>query len=50
MATAQRLVAAGAEDALGYRLPRQPCFAATESARTGVERPTAHADVSKYTF
>ena len=50
MATPSRLVAAGAEHALGYRPPRQPCFAATESAPTGVERLTEHANVSKRTF
>ena len=45
-----RLVAAGAEHALGYRPPRQPCFTATESAPTGVERLTEHVHVSKRTF
>jgi hypothetical protein len=44
MATAHsRLAAAGAEHALGYRPPRQPCFTATESAPTGVGRLTEHA-------
>jgi hypothetical protein len=45
-----RLVAAGAEHALGYRPPRQSCFTATESAPIGVERLTEHANVSKCTF
>jgi hypothetical protein len=35
MATASRLVAAGAEHALVYSRLRQPCFTATESAPTG---------------
>jgi hypothetical protein len=45
-----RLVAAGAKRALGYRPPRQPYFTATESAPTGVERLTEHANMSKRTF
>jgi hypothetical protein len=45
-----RLVAAGAEHALGYRPPRQSCFTATESAPTGVARLTEHANVSKCAF
>ena len=45
-----RLVAAGAEHALGYRPPRQLCFTATEFTPTGVERLTEHANVSKGTL
>jgi hypothetical protein len=45
-----RLVAAGGERALGSRPPRQPYFTGTESAPTGVERLTEHANVSKRTF
>ena len=45
-----RLVAASAEPALGYRPPRQSCSPATESAPTGVERLTEHANVSKCAF
>jgi hypothetical protein len=45
-----RLVAAGAEHALGSRPPRQSCFTRTESAPTVVERLTEHAHVSKHRF
>jgi hypothetical protein len=50
VATASRLAAARAEHALVYGPPQQPCFTATASAPTGVERLTEHADVSKHTF